>query len=237
MRFARIVALAALVVTLSAAKCYGQVSAADVLERYLAVVGGDAAVRSIRSREIIGRVVTPAGEAPMRIVEAAPNRFIRIIDSPAGGRSENGFDGTVAWTRNKRGVQVVEGPPVGMMTRELAIYRPAEMASMYGSLGTPRLDTLEKRAVNVIEARSRDGIVETLYFDRETGLLNGWDVVINETKIHNMLEDYRTVDGIRVPFKVRRSRPDFSWSEVTDTVRHNIPVDESNFAKPAASPK
>jgi len=231
-RMLRLLALATLAVMLRAAKCYGQISADDVLKKYVAAVGGEAAIRSVHSRQLVGKVVTPGGEAPMEIIEAAPNKFLRIIDSPVSGRSENGLDGAVAWTRTDGGIQTVEGPPVGMMSRELALYRPIELATAYGSLKAPRSDSLDSRAVNVIEATSRDGMLEILYFDRESGLLSGWDVAIGGTTIRNRVDDYRLVDGIRIPFKVRRSRPDFSWSEVIDSVRHNVSTDDRRFSKP-----
>ena len=42
-------------------------------------------------------------------------------------------------------------------------------------------------------------------------------------------EDYRKVDGVRVPFKVRETDPDYTYSWEFSSVRHNVPVDAAVF--------
>ena len=48
------------------------------------------------------------------------------------------------------------------------------------------------------------------------------------------LEDYREVDGVKLPFSVTRSAPDFSSGYMIASVKHNVPVSEVNFDKPTA---
>jgi hypothetical protein len=47
-------------------------------------------------------------------------------------------------------------------------------------------------------------------------------------------EDYRAVDGVKLPFAIRRARPGFTWTYQYDEIKLNTPLDDSRFNKPAA---
>ncbi|MCI0387347.1 MAG: photosynthetic reaction center cytochrome c subunit family protein [Acidobacteria bacterium] len=47
-------------------------------------------------------------------------------------------------------------------------------------------------------------------------------------------EDYRTVEGLKLPFAIRRARPNFTWTYQFDEIKLNVPLDDSRFNKPAA---
>ena len=225
----------AVLIATSAAKCYGQgISASQIVSKYVDASGGESAIRAIRTRVMTGFVVAPGGRAQLEIIEAAPDHFLRIIESPVSGHSENGYDGTVAWSRTAAGIREMSGPPVGMVVREQHLHRPLALQAFYVSIDSPRLDSVDGAAVYVVGAKTADGMSETLYFDRTTGLLAGWDVAIGGTVLQTRLEDYRTVDGVKLPFRFMRSRPDFKWTEELTEVKHNVSVDPARFSKPSS---
>ena len=71
----------------------------------------------------------------------------------------------------------------------------------------------------VVEATPAEGHATRLYFDTQTGLL------LRKDKTY--FEDYREVDGVKLPF---RERDDFSVIRLTE-VKHNLPVDDARFAE------
>lgn len=224
--------LVALVVT-AAAKGPQSPSADEIFHRNIAASGGEAAVRAVKTRMMAGELVTGAGRAPMEIAQAAPNKFLRVIDSPVSGRSENGFDGTAGWSKNVRGTRDVSGPELGMLLRELHLYRPIELRRFYAWLSAPRVDSVDGRAVYAIVGTTVDRVAETLYFDRESGLLTGWDLAIQGTVLRTRLDDFRKVDGVTLAFRVKHSREGFSWSDEIRVVQQNVAIDSARFAKPA----
>jgi hypothetical protein len=216
-----------------AAKCYGQAPTADdVFRRYVAASGGEAAIRAVTTRVMTGDLVTGAGRAPLEIMQAAPNRFLRTIDSPVSGRSENGFDGVTGWTRNQRGTRDVAGPELGMLLRELHLNRPLSLRGFYSLVTAPRPDSVDGRAVYSIVGTTADSVTETLYFDRESGLLTGWDVSLRGTILRTRLEDFRNVDAVTLAFRVKHARDDFAWSDEIRRIEQNITVDSARFVKP-----
>ena len=51
-------------------------------------------------------------------------------------------------------------------------------------------------------------------------------------------EDYREVDGVKLPFTIRISNIDtyFSLTRRLTEIRHNVAVDDAQFRMPAAKP-
>jgi hypothetical protein len=47
------------------------------------------------------------------------------------------------------------------------------------------------------------------------------------------LEDYKEVEGLKVPFTLRQVTPAVSFLIKISEVKYNVPVDESKFNKPA----
>ncbi len=208
-------------------------SVKDILSRYTQAVGGERAVRAHTTRVIKGALVTGGGEAPLEIKQKAPDKFVVMMDTP-GGRTWNGFDGRIAWSKNAGGVQDREGADIDYVRRERYLHREADWRTLYPTMSEPKEGELDGRRVFVLEASSAGGQVETQYFDAEKGWLAGLDVTVRGTKLSVRYADYRLVDDVWLPFSVVRARPDFRWTEKYSTITHDVVLDDAEFAKPAA---
>ena len=205
----------------------------QVLEHQVRALGGRRALGSIRTRISRGFMVNPDGQkAALEIDEKSPERFRVVMDVPAG-RSMNGYDGSVAWTQPPG--SPAESRPVadaGFVIREHRLDRPLATRTLYDHLRVVGSTVLGGRKSIVLEAAGADSVIERWYFDAKTWLPARIDMTIQGTPIQAWFEDYRRVDGVKVPFRVRRSRPDFSWTYEFTTIEQNVPLDDSVFAKP-----
>ncbi len=52
--------------------------------------------------------------------------------------------------------------------------------------------------------------------------------------IQSFLDDYRDVDGVKIPFKLRQVTSAFTIDIKIEEVKHNVPIDDAKFNKPAA---
>ena len=210
-------------------------TADQILEKYVAVIGGRAVVEKLTSRVMRGSLVTSAGNAPIEVYEKAPNRFLVIIDSPVSGKSQNAYDGAVAWSQNtQRGLREMSGPEVENFKREYDLHREIRLKEFYPRMTVKGRVKIGDSEANVIEALTAEGLSEAMYFDLITGLLVRRDVTIQGSTLEAYFEDYREVDGIKIPFTVRRSRPGFSFTYKFDEVRHNVAIEDARFNKPVA---
>jgi hypothetical protein len=101
-------------------------------------------------------------------------------------------------------------------------------------LGDPIV--LNDKEVNVVQGTGPRGLLATLYFDKQTGLLSRvlrYDASpIGRVPTQVDYAEYRDVNGIKMPFKWT-----FSWLDGRDTVelkeiRVNVPIDPAVFGKP-----
>ena len=87
-----------------------------------------------------------------------------------------------------------------------------------------------------------DGKGERLYFDAQTGLLvrriTTTPTVVGLVPEQVDYEDYRDVDGLKVPFTIRVTTIDPSNSSTRKftEIKLNVPVDDTKFKKPPAPP-
>lgn len=93
-------------------------------------------------------------------------------------------------------------------------------------------EKIGEREAYVAEATPGDGLGEVLFFDVSTGPLARRDVTVQGTTLQAYLEDYKELDGIKLPFTIRHSRPDFSFTYKFDEVKQNITIEVSTFDKP-----
>ena len=81
-----------------------------------------------------------------------------------------------------------------------------------------------------------------LYFDAQTGLLQRI-LAITQTLLAPIpeqtdFEDYREVDGVRLPFIIRQSFVDpwVGWTRKFTEIKHNVAVDDAKFNPPPPAP-
>jgi len=169
-------------------------------------------------------------EAPVEICQKTPHKWVTLTDTPSGtGRA--GFDGTIGWAQNMQGVREVSGEPLVRFNREYDLHREIRLSEHYTQLKLLGVTNLTGREAYVIEATPATGSSDKLYFDFQTGLLVRMDVLMGSP--HQIyFGEYREVDGVKLPFSVRRSRPDFTFTHKFKEIRHNVPMDDEKFKKP-----
>jgi hypothetical protein len=97
----------------------------------------------------------------------------------------------------------------------------------------------QDRLVNVVQGAGPRGILATLYFDQESGLLmrvvRYGNSPIGRVPTQVDYGDYRDVSGIKMPFKMI-----FAWTGGRDAiqlseVQTNVPIDAAKFGRPVPS--
>ena len=89
----------------------------------------------------------------------------------------------------------------------------------------------------VVNATLADGGSERFYFDARSGLLVRDDLPVEipdegKTTQQSVFEDYKDVDSVKLPFTIRRLRPDGDSIIRFSEIKNNVPVDDNKFEKP-----
>jgi hypothetical protein len=210
-----------------------------ILNQYIQALGGRAALERVTTRIKTGTLVAQGGmKAPLEVYEKAPNKTLTIFRAPHGV-NQMGFDGAIGWTKTpEQGLREEAGQQLDFIKSEAEFYKELKFKERYSKLTLLGLAQLDNREAYVIEATPPRGQPEKLYFDRQTGLLVRMDIVPDlgqdKTQMQAFFEDYRVIDGVKLPFAIRRARPGFTWTYQFDAVKLNATLDDSRFNKPAA---
>jgi len=178
--------------------------------------------------------ITRGVRHPIEIYAKVPDKRVEILDAPENrGFTGRGYDGAAGWSMNmtETGLRQLEGVELAVMQRESYFYWHTQLDHGYRRLQVTRREKIAGREAYVVDALPESGNPEKLYFDAETGLLSRRDVVYGTTPVQHYYEDYRDVDGIKLPFRIRSEGPVRLLTTLTE-IKHGVPIDDSKFKSP-----
>lgn len=196
----------------------------QIINRYIEAVGGESALLKIKSRVSTGTVELPMGLAgSVEVYEQAPNRTSVIMNLHGFGIVQQTSDGSVRWLQDP--VRGYLSFPAGILAATSDdIHRELRYRRLVKTLRFERKDKVADRECFVLNRLAGGIVVERLFFEVASGLL------VRENNTY--LEDYREVDGVKVPFIARES-PATAMATVVrlKDVKHNVAIDEAKFAE------
>jgi hypothetical protein len=214
----------------------------EILERNTAAVGGQAAIDRVTSYYAKGTFSSSLFKetGTYEVWGKRPNKTLSIIKFPRAIVIKKGFDGETHWVQTPSTTISDEGSSgMAQVERDADIYNAGKIRNLYESMRLEGKAHLSGRTVNIVEGKPAKGPAEKLLFDAETGLLLRWDMVRRNPQRGNVfvkvrLDDYREVDGVKIPFNVRFAFESFELTLKIDELQHNVPLDDAMFKKPAA---
>lgn len=213
----------------------------DILNKYTAAIGGQAAIDKLKTRIMKGTFTLANGATgTYEVTQAAPDKFY-ITRNSQQGVGEQGFNGSEGWQKDGRGVSDMRPDQLADLKLEYQFFRDLKFKDQYTRMNLRR-DKIDGRDVFAITGIRPDKKRERLFFDAETGLLlrrMGYtETPLGLLPDQTDYEDYRDVDGVKVPFTVKLYVVGgFSTATRKFTeIKINVPVEDSRFSKPAAPP-
>lgn len=214
---------------------------AQIMNDFLLASGGKAAYQKINSTEVRATFTLPAQKITAEVVTRAkaPDKIFVSQNIAGVGKFEQGYDGKTGWARDPlHGLRTLSGTELEQLRTQARFNAPLFWKELY-----PKSQLLGIRKVNganayALRLTSPGGQANTQYYDVKTKLLIRVDQVVEqpEGKIPSeaYLSDYRPVDGIKEPFKVRQVATGVGEAIITTTkIQNNVAFDDAIFAKPA----
>ncbi|HJU41564.1 MAG TPA: c-type cytochrome [Vicinamibacterales bacterium] len=172
----------------------------------------------------------------VEIVLSGNDRY-RATVSTADGPVSQGLDGDGGWMTATGRVQRLSADNLARLRRIAARYRPVRERP--ANLQVVGIDRLDDGDTYVATARIDAITTQALYFNVVSGLLRR-EVITTDTLLVPLQEqvdygDYRSVNGIKFPFRVVTSNP-APYDTVTrnfNEIRLNVPVDVTTFRPPS----
>ena len=211
----------------------------QILDKYTQALGGPAAIEKLKSRVMKGTVTTAAGlSMGYELYQSGSDKVLALITPPQQPVVERGFNGSVGWEKSPKGIRDLAGGEVYYLRRYPDLSKDIKLKDQFTRLAVAGKDKINGRDVYVVRGTTIDNRRERLYFDVETGLLlrrtSSPATPIGVIPEQVDFEDYRDVDGVKMPFTIRVSAidPFYSITRKFTEIKLNVPIDEKRFNKP-----
>jgi hypothetical protein len=212
----------------------------QIIDKYVQALGGKAAIEKINSRVTKGALdISIGASGTAEIYEKAPNKSLALIDIAGFGLVREGYNGTVAWTDNPQsGMREKSGVELADTKLDSEFYKPIKIKALYPKMELQSKQKVGEREAYVIMATPAQGSPEKWFFDTQTGLLIRTDAERESPEgkvpVETHIEDYREVDGVKLPHTIRQVLPAFSITIKVNEIKHNVPIEDAKFDKPAS---
>jgi photosynthetic reaction center cytochrome c subunit len=224
----------------------GEPTGAQVLDKYIAALGGAQKLAGVTSWVATGKSLGYeglGGGGAFEIYAKAPDQRTQQItfkDHPERGDSTRSYNGKTGWVKQPRAAVPefeYQGSELDGVRMDALMDFPGQLKQVLTGLRTNTADIGDKE-VQVLQGSGPHGLMVTLYFDKKTNLLVRM-VRYSKSPVGRVptqidYADYRDVNGVKFPFKYT-----FSWLDgkdifQIDNVKVNVPIDAAKFGKPSS---
>jgi hypothetical protein len=213
-------------------------TASQIIENYIRALGGAEAIERITSREVRGTRIRDGKSSSIEIFERNPDMLEWVRHIPAGDRIAvlNGREG---WSQEPgQPAQNMEGVRLDAMEMAADLHFPLHIEQLFDELQVEYPERIDGRDAYVILGKRHGNEPVKFYFDRNSGLLvrvlRYSESPLGVTPLQIDYSDYRSADGIQVPFCRVVARPDETVTIQWQQVQQNISIDAARFSRPAA---
>ncbi len=222
------------------------IPAEQILDKYIAAVGG--AVELAKLTSFIetgtenGGYQRVSGGGRFEVYAKAPDQravLITFPEAPDRGDQTRAYDGHTGWINTPRaflGEYELTGTELDGQRFEAQLAFPGQIKQILTNLRTGFDEKLNGHAVHVVQGTGPRGLLVTLYFDAETGLLRRMlrfgKSPVGRISTQVDYDDYRAVNGIKFPYAFTFSWLDGKDGFKIDDVKTNVPIDPAVFGRP-----
>lgn len=213
-------------------------SATQLLDKYVAALGGEKALSRISTLSETGTANFMGREIAIDIYDKAPNKRASYMHLP-NGDSATVFDGQQGWTG------FPHQPPREMPVSELEgakidadLQFALHIQQMFPNIRPARPENIAGHETYQLISENADQPQIRLYFDQQTGLLvrmvRYGDSPLGLNPVRVDYSEYSAVDGVQVPHRWTVARPSGQFTVQVTDVKQNVDIEDAKFSKPAA---
>ncbi|HWY06514.1 MAG TPA: c-type cytochrome [Candidatus Acidoferrales bacterium] len=210
-------------------------SADQILDKYLAAVGGADALHKIKTRVQKGTIDAFDEQYPIEIYSEAPEKRVSI-SHPSSGESITAFTGPAGWFSIPNKFHRMNVAEQQTARIDAQIYFPARVRELYQEFKVLPDETIDGHATFLVTAKGASTPPLRMFFDQQTGLLlrliRYTETPLGRNPAQIDYADYREINGLRIPYQWTLTRTSASFTIRINSVQQNIPIDEKLFVMP-----
>lgn len=239
-------ALFALIVTLGQPAVRAQSkpdlpTADTVLNQYVEATGGKAAYEKLKNRVSTGTIEISGAniKGTIKLTQAAPNKVAVVTELGPVGVIRQVTDGKSAWQASVvGGDRELDGEEKEKFIREANFYDDLLWKELYAKVECVGIDDLEGKPAYKLVFTPKTGKPTTKYYDKTSHLLvketSTAASPMGEVTAEEFPSDYKTVDGVLMPFTVTQKVLTQEIVVKLTDVKHNVDLPADAFKRPAS---
>lgn len=213
-------------------------TATEIIEAYKAAVGADAAARFPTTvlTATDDRSENRHGTFEVQLKDADKARMtVRVPGQP---EVTQGFEGENGWVTSQEATRALGPADVPALKRALSRYSAIKVIDGPHDMQVRRVEPVRGRPAYVVELVVDPKTTRFLYFDVENRLLvremSAVETLVVPLQNQIDYEDYRDVDGVKLPFTIVTSNngPYDTATRRFTRIAHGVPLDDALFRPP-----
>jgi len=208
----------------------------ELLDKYLAAVGGADALKKILTRVERG-TVTAFGDQklPIEIYSKAPDERVSIMQMKQG-ESVTAYNGKQGWLSFPGRVHMMNAQESAEARIDADMNFAVDVPRMFQKFDVQPGEQIDGKDSWLVVGQNEGQPPLKLYFDQKTGLLIRMLRYVDSPLGYNPTQvdyaDYRETGGVKIPFRWTLARPGGRFTIQVDQVQRDVPIDDAVFAPP-----
>jgi photosynthetic reaction center cytochrome c subunit len=220
-------------------------SVGQVLDAYVKALGGQAALDGVKSRITKTTKINSSDfKETTEVFQQAPGKVLRIVRAQ-GYTTWAGFNGRQTWgyDSEKSYWGLLDSAQRLSLIQESELYPGSRLRKQYAQVAVLGKERVGERETYVVGGISPEGARESFFFDIDTDMLlrrrTEQNTVLGWVPVQVDFENYRDVDGVKLPFVERWSSfrsfglGSYEARQVLE-VHQNVPIEDEKFNPPAS---
>jgi hypothetical protein len=212
----------------------------QLLDKYLAAVGGAAALQKVTTRVQKGTLTGFGGQHfPVDVFAKAPGKRFSVMHL-SNGESVTAFDGNQGWLSVPGRVHIMSSAENAAARIDADLYFPLHVKTLYQKFRVDAGEKIAGRDTYLVVGHDDGRPPLRLYLDTESGLLlrlvRYAETPLGRNPTQIDYADYREANGVKMPFRWTLSRPGNQFTIQIEQVQQNVPVDDAKFTPPPQPP-
>jgi hypothetical protein len=212
----------------------------QLLDKYLAAVGGAEALQRITTRVQKGTLTAFGGQHfPVDVFAKAPGKRFSVMHL-SNGESVTAFDGNQGWLSVPGRLHIMSSAENAAARIDADLYFPLHVKMLYQKFRVDAGEKIAGRDTYLVVGQSEGQPPLRLYLDKESGLLlrlvRYAETPLGRNPTQIDYADYREANGVKMPFRWTLSRPGNQFTIQVEQVQQNVPVDDAKFTPPPQPP-
>ena len=211
-------------------------AADQLLDKYLAAIGGSEALQKVTSRVQKGTLTAFGGQHfAVEVYSKAPDKRVSIVHLQ-NGDSVTAFDGKQGWLSVPQRVHMMSGADNESARIDADLYFAGHVKTLYQKFSVDAGGKIDGHDTYLVVGHGEGKPPLRLYLDKESGLLlrliRYAETPLGRNPTQIDYTDYRDANGVKTPFRWTLARPGNRFMIQVEQLQQNVPVDDARFIAP-----